>query len=108
MQRQRQDMRHGYKRYVGMHEDAILANGWNNAHAQYTALVALAGALSLNLDNPVGAPDDFEPVVVKRIKYLAPSGNYAWRLPTSQGELVYYVIDTCSLRPPTTQVSRKV
>jgi len=106
--RQRADMRHGYKRYAGIHEDAITGNGWNNLHAQYTALTALATALALSFDNPVGAPVDWEPVIVKRIKYLAPTGKYAWRLPTSQGELQYYPVVSCSLRAPTTQVTRKL
>jgi hypothetical protein len=100
-------MRHGYKRICGLHEDLVMGNGWNNAHAQYAALLALAIAIASTIDSPAGAPVDWDPVVVKRIKYTTPSGTTAWRLPTSQGELQYYSITSASLQYPTTQVTRK-
>ena len=107
MNRQRIDMRHGYKRFTGIVEGSVQGNAWNITEPQVTALVALAGQLNLPLDVDADVLDDAQPVVVKRIKYTTAAGKTAYRLPQNQGEFAYFDVTTATLLPPTTQDTRK-
>jgi hypothetical protein len=105
--RTRRDVHHGYKRIPGLAElyveDGLITG------QQLTRMQDLADALVGNWHN--ATPEDVcEYVIVKRIKYVdEEDGKTKYRLPETDGELVYYhpessVVDDAV----STQVSRKL
>lgn len=87
--RKRTDMRNGQKRIPFMAEGNSSQNLWNSTYLSY--LNTVAGAIS---DPLLTTGATFYPVIVKRIKYTAPSGKPAYRLPTSPAELQAYQADS--------------
>lgn len=108
MDRQRRDMRHGYKRFFGLIEEQVTGNGLNPSDASYQAILDMAGYLGDNLNTSSAGPVDADPVVVQRVPYTTSSGNQAYRLPQSQAEAVYFVVDGVTVQGPTTQNTRKL
>jgi hypothetical protein len=100
-------MRHGYKRFSGIQDEAVSGDSWYMTSTQAQALDALALKLDYALNTTGDGDLDAIHVVVKRIKYTTPEGNTAYRLPENQGELVYYDVATATLLKPTTQLTRK-
>lgn len=104
LQRARRDMRHGFKRIAGPTEGQY-TNG-----IPASGMVTLAGTFMSNVCtvNWVNATHGtVRPVVVKRIKYVTPSGKDGYRLPTSDEELKFYAVTSASFHGLTTQNSRK-
>lgn len=100
--RTRLDMRNGYKRIPGFVDDGQVGNGFNGA---YTAgLSAVAAVFNSDL---ASAGNVYDPVIVKRIKYTAPSGKPAYRLPNTQLEFVYSEAQFALYPFLSTQNSRK-
>jgi len=78
-------VRPGSKRIAGIPEGATSNNVVNEE--TYLPFVELARlALEGNIINTDGLDVEYRPVIVKRIPYTAPSGNPAYRLPTSGSE----------------------
>lgn len=72
------------KRFGALSESDVTGNGLQDVSGFFTALDALA--VKLGEDMVTGTGNTYEPVIVKRIPYLAPSGKKAYRLPASQAE----------------------
>lgn len=79
--RVRSDIRRATKRFAGV-EEAGVDPGGVIASAAYTTMTILATALSQTLTyDDEGTTITFQPAVVKKEKYTAPSGNDAYRYP---------------------------
>lgn len=105
-ERQRADMRAGFKRF-GYLTEATLTAG-QPISTYLTQLNTLAGMLSERLDFTNGL-DEFHavPIIVKRIPYTAPSGNTAYRLPSGMDAFTSYNAQSWAYSRITTQNSRK-
>lgn len=86
--RVRRDIKRGFKRFTGMDESMVIAGILNPALSEDVANVRLALSNDQQLPEETDTPV-WRPVIVKRVKYVAPSGKTAYRLPESTGELVY-------------------
>lgn len=100
-------IRRGYKRIAGL-DESMLTNSQPTA-GMVTALATAAAALSADIQwNDEPLTPTFQPVIVKRIKYTAPSGNPAYRLPESAEEMGNnYFVPVYEYLRLTTQNSRK-
>jgi len=101
-------VRPGSKRFAGILE-AVVTNG---AITEPT-FVANVEALRIKLDdNVVGALSEYQPVIVKRIKYVPDPekpDHFAYRLPTAGDPLVLGLVKQAVTNPEvTSQVSRKI
>lgn len=85
-QRQRRDIKRGYKRFSGL-DESVVANNAPTA-GMLTTLNALGTGMSTPIQYSVfPLTPTFEPVIVKRIPYVTPEGNDAYRLPNSAVEM---------------------
>jgi hypothetical protein len=97
-------VRSGAKRFGGCSESSVDGNGVNPA--VWPDQDALASMLGDTLT--VTLVPTFEPRIVGRIPYVAPSGRTAYRLPQNQGEEdSYQALTWVANRYVTSQVSRK-
>lgn len=105
-QRLRADIRAGFKRFGRISESDT--GGDVPTPGMLTALNTLASVISTELTVLFG-PDEFTatPVIVKRIPYVTPEGNDAYRLPNSPLEYQFYQAMTWNFQAITTQNSRK-
>lgn len=105
-QRTRADIRAGFKRF-GRVTEADTGGELPTAGA-LTVLNTLAGTLSQQLVVTDGV-SEFRaiPIIVKRIKYVTPEGNDAYRLPTSPLEYQFSRAENWNFDRITTQNSRK-
>jgi len=101
--RPRRDIRRGYKRFSGVPESAVV-NGVL-ATAFETDIAFVTAALEQNISTDT---DFYAPIIVRRIKYTTPSGNTAYRLPTSAIELGvdYFPANNWNFQRVSSQVSR--
>lgn len=103
-QRDRLDVRNGYKRIPFPGSDVIEEESY--APTASVALETLRSALSATLVSVNG--NQYTPIVVKRIKYTTPGGEIAYKLPENQAQMIYF-LSTYALQPyVTTQNTRKV
>lgn len=105
--RQRTDMRHGWKRLVGMSEGAQ-ASGV--VLAPTVVLIDLWAAALLDSWEEAAAPgvDVANYVIVKRIKFVDPvDGKTKYRMPETDGELVTYQPVNHVIGAVSTQNTRK-
>jgi len=72
------------KRFGALSESDVQGNGLQDVSGFFAALNALATKLGEAM--VTGTGNTYEPVIVKRIAYTAPSGKKAYRLPASQAE----------------------
>jgi hypothetical protein len=102
-------VRPGSKRFVGVPEEAVIS-GTIVFPAYLTALEALRIELD---DNQVGTDSEYQPVIVKRVRYqpdpVEEPDKWSYRLPETDAELVLGLVKQALLNPETTsQVSRKI
>lgn len=99
--RKNKEMRDGRKRVGGLREGSVNDLTWGDTPVDIaTRLANFADAIALTLAS-------FAPIIVKRIPYVTPEGNDAYRLPENSGELTYYAADDWQFDGVTTQNSRK-
>lgn len=100
-------IRAGKRRLAGISETDT--TGAFPASGAVTRLNLAAGAFNTDLD--AGTPtvtDSFVPIIVKRIKEVAPSGDVAYRLPENSGEGHHVMSHNWAFQAITTQNSRKI
>lgn len=105
--RQRRDMRHGYKRVVGMTEELVSGTSFDQGNVNFPKFSALLSHFKNNLSNSGVTGVNCEPVVIARVPYVTSGGKQSYRLPLSQSELTYYPITSVTLLGVTTQNTRK-
>ena len=104
--RTRTDMHHGWVRFSGFREGYIA--GTTTTGILSDMLDAVAAALTSFMLSPTLPPGGFYHSVVRRVKYITPSGKVAYRLPQDASEYVAYIPTTyLSTHILTTQNSRK-
>lgn len=98
-------IRRGFKRFTGMDESMVIVGQLNPSF--YTVATAVKDAMNATIQQD-GEPltPNFQPVIVKRIKYVTSSGSTAYRLPTDVVEAEYYKANFLYTRV-STQNSRK-
>jgi len=72
------------KRFGYLSESDVQGQGLQDVSGYFAALDALAAQLGANLTTLVGT--EYEPQIIKRIKYTTPSGKDAYRFPNSPAE----------------------
>jgi len=95
------------KRFGAISEADVTGNGIQNTSGYFAALDALA--VKLGEDMVTGTGNTYEPIIVKRIAYTAPSGKKAYRLPENSGEGVDFpAIGWGWSNVATSQITRKL
>lgn len=101
--RTRVDIRRGFKRFGVMSEGTVV-NGVIESGAVADALEV---STRLGTEINIGGGSSALPCIVKRIKYTAPSGKPAYRLPVDNSETVVSLALDWTYTRVTTQNSRK-
>lgn len=97
--RVRLDIRRGYKRLVGVVENAVTAGGVL-VPAILTALQLIANAMSDPLDySDSGATLTFNPCIVSKQPYTTPSGNTAYQYYPTEAQQLLHLAENINFEP---------
>lgn len=86
--RVRTDIRRGQKRFAGV-TDTMFVNGELAAGVltQVNAIASLLEGDRIGVNDPLTS---WRQIIIKRVKYTAPSGRTAYRLPENQSEYLFF------------------